>query len=313
MGQRLLRIIQQCRQRLSLSWRTVAICVGLTAGFFTFQSLPVLATEFLAANNVKISGEVIRFTDSTVTIRPAVGSMIILAPGDIKSVRYATKDGTTIEGQLKSWHDGAYVIETDVKLISVKDGKITSEIVATAPKDQKEEEATATEQTLATSEKDQSADAESSAVEAVEAEPQPIKQEETIESVEVGEEQVVEEQASEEQADVELVQIKATAEITTEEAEVLVFDISSSRPSENDIILVYATVEDTAKAGLDFVEKKGVLVLPAGEVSTELVVPLIDDDEVENDEFMMLFLSGAPDVATIPLREVTATIIDNDG
>ena len=311
MGQRLLRIIQQCRQRLSLSWRSVAICVGLAAGFFTFQSLPVLATEFLAANNVKISGEVIRFTDSTVTIRPAVGSMIILAPGDIKSVRYATKEGAMIEGQLKSWHDGVYVIETDVKLISVKDGKITSEIVATAPKDQKEE--VAAEQTLANSEKDQSADAEASAVEAAEAEPRPIKQEEVIESAEVSEEQVLEEQASEEQADVDLVQIKATAEVTTEEAEVLVFDISSSRPSEDDIILVYATVEDTAKAGLDFVEKKGVLVLPAGEVSTELVVPLIDDDEVESDEFMMLFLSGAPDVATIPLREVTATIIDNDG
>ena len=97
--------------------------------------------EFIAQNNASVSGEVIRFTRNTVTIRPNVGSMIILSRSDIKLVRYELNDGSFIEGRLHGWDEGVYVIEVGDELVRAEAGTISPEPTTARPFQPNDEEA----------------------------------------------------------------------------------------------------------------------------------------------------------------------------
>ena len=231
-----------------------------------FQQLPVQAAEFVSTDDVEVSGEIIRLTESTVTIRPTGGSMIMFAPDDLKLIRYSLNDGSTIEGTLHDWRDGIYVLEASEQLISAKDGAVLSKTALPRQHDQQSEIVEAGANRPAVDHSDPNA----------------------------------------------LLELEAKADVTSEEAKELVFDISSSRPWAEDIIILFATLGGTAKAGRDFESKNGIIRLSAGETRAQLAIPLIDDDEAEADEQLTLFLSSAVDVATIPKRKIVATIRDND-
>ena len=269
----------------------------LLAAVIAQQSLPAHAAEFIAADDSTVSGEIIRFTESTVTIRPAGGSMILLAPDDIRLVRYTLGDGTTIEGVLHDWYEGTYVLEVQETLVGAKDGALLSGDLLVRPEKQREEGGDAGETVASTS-----VALEETPPKPPSVEPKPDDRMEatSIPSAVDGGDQDG------------LVEIKVTADATSEEAKELIFDISSSKPWPDDIIVIYTTLDGTAEAGTDFESTKGIMRLPAGATSLQLAVPLIDDDEAEDDESLTLFLSSALDVATIPKRKVVATIRDSD-
>ncbi len=275
------------------------------AGLFALVStiallpLPVRAAEFVADNDSTISGDIIRLTESTVTIRPIGGSMIMLASDNIKQVRYTLNDGSTIEGTLHDWFDGTYVLEVREELVGAKDGVRLKEVRTFRSEEQPVEGADAGGPLLSEA-------------------PKPEKTEEapapTERSLEPGHpvETKLSPAAGESADQDDLIEIKATADVTSEEASELVFDISSSRPWKDDIVVLFATLDGTAKAGTDFESKNGLVRLPAGATSVQLSIPLIDDDEAEDDELLTLFLTSAIDVATIAERKIVATIRDND-
>ncbi len=245
---------------------------GLAIIAFAGQGSHAVATEFLTSKHTSISGEIIRYTLSTVTIRTDFGGMLILPKTDVETVRYPMKDGSQIEGPLQSWDDGVYIIEVDGELVAAKDGERMPNVPVvktTAP------------------------DVETSV--------------ETRDSI------VDDRPATSSQSEIGPVEVSASAKATPESASALSFVITLSKEAPAKIVLLYTTINGTATAGQDYEAVKGVLVLPAGTTSSQLETPIIDDDDVEGDETFKLFLSAAPTMATIPEREIIATITDDDG
>ncbi len=263
------------------------------------QSSPARAAEFIAADGSAVFGEIIRFTESTVTIRPAGGSMILLAPDDIKQVRYILSDGSAIEGVLHDWYDGTYVLKVQEKLVGARDGaRLSSGLLTRLEEQQGEEDDAGATPALKSAVLEKTPPKPPSVESALEPDDR-LEVTTSLGAVD-GENQF------------DLVEIKATADAALEEARELVFEISSSKPWPDDIIVIYTTLDGTAEAGIDFESTKGIVRLPAGTTSIQLTIPLIDDDEAEDDESLTLFLSSALDVATIPKRNVIATIRDSD-
>jgi hypothetical protein len=56
----------------------------------------------------------------------------------------------------------------------------------------------------------------------------------------------------------------------------MVFNIELSRPAEQTIVLIYGTVDGTARAGTDYEPQQGVITLAPGTRSTQVRVPLIE-------------------------------------
>lgn len=265
------------------SWRlflSVIACAFAVVTALAWQSSTVQAAEFLASNNAALSGEVTRFASNTITIRTNVGSVIIVPRGDVELIRYTMNDGSTIEGRLRDWDDGTYVIDVGGKLVNAKEGVIVSEPAETVslaaapaqlpakPDDKKEDEVG------------------------------DIEPEEGLVTVAV--------------ARADLIEINASAQATLESASTLDFDISLSKPAGHEIVLLYSTVDGTAKSGVDYHAQSGVLVVPAGATSARLATPLIDDGVVEEEEFLTLFISVAPTAATVTDRQISGIIKDDD-
>lgn len=282
MNNRSSTVRNSCRYAAT-SWRSW--CSDLACTFSVFATLgglasTVQAAEFLASNNASLSGEVIRLAGNTITIRTDVGSVIIVPRGDVELVRYSMNDGSTIEGRLRGWDDGTYVIDVGGKLVNAKEGVIVSEPAETVSL------AAAPAQLLA--ESDDKIGEEAGNVE---------PEEGPVSAAITG---------------ADLIEINATAHATSESASTLDFDINLSKPAGHEIILLYSTVDGTAKSGVDYHAQSGVLVVPAGATSARLATPLIDDDVVEEEEFLTLFISVAPTAATVTDRQISGKIKDDD-
>ena len=88
----------------------------------------------------------------------------------------------------------------------------------------------------------------------------------------------------------------------------MVFNIELSRPAEHTIVLIYGTVDGTARAGTDYEPQQGVITLAPGTRSAQVRVPLIDRQRPRNDARFKLFLTADPRVVQIVDQRVTAVI-----
>ncbi|HMX41696.1 MAG TPA: family 16 glycosylhydrolase, partial [Saprospiraceae bacterium] len=88
--------------------------------------------------------------------------------------------------------------------------------------------------------------------------------------------------------------------------------VSLSAASATNVLVNYATLDGTAKSGLDYVGKAdGELVFAAGETEKTISLPLIGDAVKENDEtFQVLLLN--PVNATLSRDKATVTIQNDD-
>jgi hypothetical protein len=88
----------------------------------------------------------------------------------------------------------------------------------------------------------------------------------------------------------------------------MVFRIELSQPAEQTVVLIYGTVEGTAKAGKDFEPQQGMVTLAPGIRSAEVRVPLIEQPSSEGEKSFKLFLAADPKVAEVVDKRVVATI-----
>ena len=93
----------------------------------------------------------------------------------------------------------------------------------------------------------------------------------------------------------------------------MVFTISVDPVGVADIHLLASTSDGSATAGSDYsaLAAKAVTI-PAGQSSTTLSVPLLDDDLSEDNETFSLQLSAPSDNASLADAEASATIVDNE-
>ena len=105
--------------------------------------------------------------------------------------------------------------------------------------------------------------------------------------------------------------VRASADPAEPGAANMVFKIELSRPAEQTVVLIYGTVEGTAKAGEDFEPKQGIVTLAPGSESAEVHVPLIESPS-QGEKSFELFLTADPKVAEIVDRRIIATINGDD-
>ncbi len=102
-------------------------------------------------------------------------------------------------------------------------------------------------------------------------------------------------------------------DVTVVESEAsAVFTVGMSHASSERVLVNYATSDETATAGLDYVNTNGTLVLEPGEVEAQIPVPVESDgvDELDAETFLVtLSVAVAAEIAD---EEGRGTILDDD-
>ncbi len=99
--------------------------------------------------------------------------------------------------------------------------------------------------------------------------------------------------------------------LASEEDGTISFDISLSEASDQDVTVTYETVAGSAQAGSDFVPQMSQVVIPAGQTSVSVSVPLVNDTVQESTEQFELRLTSA-DGAEIADGAGLGQITDSD-
>ena len=92
---------------------------------------------------------------------------------------------------------------------------------------------------------------------------------------------------------------------------VMRFTVTSSSPAGSDITFSYKTVESEAKEGSDFQATNGTGTIRAGESSTTITVPIVDDFYAEDTETFKVNITTISPNATIADGQGVGTILDN--
>jgi hypothetical protein len=106
--------------------------------------------------------------------------------------------------------------------------------------------------------------------------------------------------------------IQVSVEHSKENGPPVAFNIELSEPSEDPVVLIYATIDGTAVRGKDYEPNRGVVMIQPGDLSARIEAPVIDDTEQEGQEHLQLFLTVDPSVAVVESRQIIANIDDDD-
>lgn len=96
-----------------------------------------------------------------------------------------------------------------------------------------------------------------------------------------------------------------------EAEEAAIFTETLSAPSRREVAVSFATADETATAGADYTESNGTLRIEPGETAGTIRVPILSDEQDEQDETFRVRLSGAVH-AEIGDAEGVGTILDDD-
>jgi len=88
----------------------------------------------------------------------------------------------------------------------------------------------------------------------------------------------------------------------------LVFRIELSRPAERTVVLIYGTVDGTAKAGQHYEPRQGIITLAPGDTNADVYVPLKQRLSRKDNARFELFLTADPDVVEVVDQRITAVI-----
>lgn len=252
-------------------------------------------------NGRRIDGHVIGLDQTNLTLLAEDGSEVIVPRSTVDTLTFETVAGQTLVGELIGWTDGVYQIATETAAIKVY-SVMPSRALAKAAPDRKATAATkpaTVDETVEAGRGDPAtiaaAAVDRNVEDAGDAEPAGL-----VES----EDAVVSPAAD--------LLIQVSVENSKENGPPVAFDIELSKPSENSVVLIYATIDGTAVNGQDYEANRGVVVIKAGERSARIEAPVIDDAEQEEQEYLQLFLTVDPKVATVETRQIIATIDDDD-
>ncbi len=92
----------------------------------------------------------------------------------------------------------------------------------------------------------------------------------------------------------------------------LLFPVRLSRPSSRLVTVQFASSDETAEEGSDYVSSQGIVIFQRGSTEGKIRIQILEDSEVEADETFQVTLSNARH-AEIAQETGTGTILDNDG
>lgn len=269
-----------------------------------------------------IEGSIIDATRNTVIIRRAIGGMRQMRFRDIEEIRIDLEQGEEITGEILSWIDGVYQVRSGDEIMRIRDGSILSrapaETVAAQPArtpPPRPEEAQPGDMAAAPAATEQTATEQATAEEAPqETAAEEVGAEATATEGAIAKQRVAaatttgEIAAQEARREGQPVVVRASVDRADAGVPSMVFRIQLSRPAEQTVVLIYGTVNGTAKAGIDYEPQEGVVSLAPGARSAEVRVPLIEHPRQKGDTNFELFLTADPTVAKVVDHRVTAAI-----
>jgi hypothetical protein len=267
----------------------VALAARPPAVEFVVPGGPIITLQ----DGQRIDGHIVKFDQTNVVIRSMDGSEQTVPRATVDRVIFETVTGAEISGSLLGWKPGVYELTTEDSVVAVYS-------IAPPPPPAEHEE----EQEHANGVAEDNAEP----VVAVDAE-RGLNGAVVTDEVEKTGDVETELAATTPGSDLE---IAVSVDSTREDAGPIGFDIQLSKPSESSVVLIYATIDDTAIDGEDYQAARGVLVIKAGQTDARIEAPIIDDEIGEEEEQLRLFLTVDPAVAVVKNREIIATIEDND-
>ena len=238
----------------------------------------------------RIDGHIVKFDQTNVVIRSMDGSEQAVPRATIDRVIFETVTGTEVSGSLLGWKPGVYELTTEESVVAVYS------IAPPPPVENVQENANGIVEDGA------------EPVVAVNA-GRGFSGTAVADEIEATGAVETELAATTPGSDLE---IDVSVDSTREDAGPIGFDIKLSKPSESSVVLIYATIDDTAIDGEDYQAARGVLVIKAGQTDARIEASVIDDEISEEEERLRLFLTVDPNVAKVKNREIIATIEDND-
>lgn len=106
--------------------------------------------------------------------------------------------------------------------------------------------------------------------------------------------------------------VKASVDAPEPGARAMVFNIELSEPAKQTVVLIYGTVDGTAKAGEDYEAQQGMVTVAPGASTAEVRVPLLEGAPEDGEKRFELVLMADPKVAEVVDRRVIATIKGGD-
>ncbi len=293
-----------------LRLQTVSAIVGqaltfgmLALGFAMTPTIGAMADdqqfETLILNRGRtFVGTIVDANRNTVAIRKQAGVAEIVRTDDIQTVYIParTPGDKPFFGSFVDWAEGVYQLNINFELVRVKDGVMQGEPVPLAR----------AQPTPALADRD---------------EPEPTKRPAARPSepansrsseVAVGEQRHALSSQMGDQGDAKPV-LRIDAQNAAEDVSAVIYRLTLSDPIEQPLYVAYSTSDGTARAGEDYQAERDVLVIPAGEQNAELAIPLIDDDQAEEDETFSLSIGASNQLVRIDRSGLEMLIVDNDG
>jgi hypothetical protein len=322
-----------------------AWAVAILVSTWTGASGAAQAETFILKSGERVEGSIVQATRNTLIIRRAIGGMHQMSIQDVDEARIDLAQGEQISGQLLSWAEGVYQIRSDGEVVRISEGRIMSrapleaEPSRTPPPQRHEAPTVETAAAPAASAAQRiggktiaanRGNAEMPAAEVAAA--REAKSGSRTVAVKAaaapaasvgqgtGAKHIAANRANAEvptaavaaarnaKSDSQTVALKASVDAAQAGSTGMVFRIELSRPAEQTIVLIYGTVDGTARAGTDYEPQQGVIALAPGTRSTQVRVPLIDHQRPRDDARFELFLTADPQVVQVVDQRITATI-----
>lgn len=309
---------------------------------------PALALTFVLESGETIEGAIVQATRNTVVVRPRLGGLRQIPVGRLAQLAITTADGQRLRGRYHGWVDGRCGLAIGSELLWLEDDRVVARtalagpalaesrpaapdaaagaaamapaveaalplpaLPADAPAPPTSPGGPAEALPLPAMAPDSARPSELAAA-AVMAPLPPLKAPPEPAPEPAREPAAAPETVALPAPDLPIVSVKATPEEVSESSGEIVFTIELSRPVDDLLVVIYSTVDGTARSGADYEPVQGILSLPAGVVSQQVRTRVIDDADGEGDEDFQLFLATNPDLTQIAERWTQVTIHDDD-
>lgn len=91
-----------------------------------------------------------------------------------------------------------------------------------------------------------------------------------------------------------------------------VFTVTLSSPLGTDVTMTYATQDESATAGSDYVAQAGIATIPAGATTTTVTVPVVGDTVFEPQETFAIVFTGGAGAPPFTDNHGVGTIVNDD-
>ena len=302
----------------------IACWLGLT---------PALGATFVLDDGSRVAGTIVQATRNTVTIRPAIGGLRQVPVGRLERVDVTTADGQTLLGRYRGWVDGRSMIAVGAEMLSLENDRVverrplttpamaaasapdapaapspTAAVARAAAASSPEPPASSGGPAASTPRDGAAAGPRRDAVSAVVGPLPPHPDPRAWSGPEPAAGAAM---AAVPGGDLPVVSVRTSPDEITGGSGAITFTVELSQPLDDLLVVIYSTLDGTARAGADYQPLQGILTLPAGVTSAAIQTTLIDHPEAGGKDFQ-LFLASNPDLVTIAEPWTKITIQDDD-